>query len=233
MLDTEWLAERHKLFERFCLPSVLSQTNKNFEWVLVADSRTSDSFREVLDAYPVTVLYASFDYDFSALRTKHIRAIKLEEAIAKPLKDYLETKEANYIITSRLDSDDAISTDHIDKVQRYSKEYKKRGMPFWLNLVRGYKWCGGNVYPIGALSNPFISFIEPQGNLLTAYQCCHKVALKQGFRVDQVREGNPTWMQVIHGGNLLNKLMRYKGEMPFSNVEYIFKVRKDHEEASN
>ena len=232
MFDIEWLTARQKLFEKFTLPSVLSQTNKDFEWVLVSDSRTPDSFKTILDAYPATVLYEDFEGYLpvpkkGVLRPKNRfhRALQLEVAVAKPLKEYLETKDADYIITTRLDNDDAISTNHIDKIQHYVR-YTWRGKPFWINLVRGYKWCSGNVYPIGALQNPFISFVEPQGNLLTAYQCCHQMAPQSGFPVIQVREGEPTWMQVIHGANLMNKLMRYRGEMEFSNVSDKFKIKE-------
>ena len=224
MTDLEWLKSRQVLFERFCLPSVISQTNQNFEWVIVSDSKTPDSFRQVLDAYPATVLYADFACDFSSLKTKTIKAVRLEEAIADPLREYLKHCDADYIITSRLDNDDAISVDHIEKIQKFAKERKGSGMPFWLNLQRGYKWCGGKVYPIGALYNPFISMVEKPGELLTAYRCSHKVAFKHA-RVEQIREGHPTWLQVIHGKNLLNKLMRYRGEAPFSTVEHLFNIK--------
>ena len=226
MIDLEWLTARQKLFEKFCLPSVLSQTNKNFEWVLIADTRTPDSFRQVLNSYPATVIYWEFDFDFSSLRTKHKQAIRMEELSAYPVRDYLKGVETDWIITSRLDNDDAISVDHIDKIQTCARRLQPRGMPFWLNLQRGYKWCSGNVYPIGALQNPFISMVEKQGELLTAYIGSHKVAHKHA-RIEQIREGHPTWMQVIHGGNLLNKLMRYRGEMPFSNVRNIFKIKEN------
>jgi hypothetical protein len=226
MVDLEWLKARQILFEKFTLPSVLSQTNKNFEWIIVSDHRTPDSFRKVLDSYPATVLYADFDLtNIKLAQTSHRRGVRLEESIAAPLREYLKDVDTDYIITSRLDNDDAISVDHVDKVQRFARERKCDGMPFWLNMQRGYKWCSGNVYPIGALQNPFISMVEEQGELLTAYRCSHKVVHKHA-RMEQVREGHPTWMQVIHGANLLNKLMRYRGEMPFSNVRDIFKIKE-------
>jgi hypothetical protein len=227
-LDLEWLTARQVLFEKFCLPSVLSQTNKAFEWILVADSRTPDSFKKVLDAYPATVLYHDFEGVLTVARSRQRKAIALETVVAAPVKNYLSNIATDFIITSRLDNDDAISTNHIDKIQTCSKAMKRSPDDrFWLNLQRGYKYCRGNVYPIGALHNPFISFIEPQGALLTAYQCSHQLAPQSKFRVVQVREGHPTWMQVIHGGNVSNRLMRYKGEMPVSNVSNIFKIRKE------
>jgi hypothetical protein len=223
-LNMDWLLERKRLFEKFCLPSVLSQTNTNFEWLLMADARTPDEFRVVLDAYPATVLYVNFDLtNINKATTKQKRGIRIEESIRAPLTEYLKGVTEDYIITTRLDSDDAISTDHIDKIQRYAKQMKASGLPFWLNLQRGLKWCGGNVYPIGALHNPFVSMVETPEDPLTAYRCCHKVIYKHA-RVEQVREGHPTWMQVIHGGNLLNKLMRYRGEKPFNAVRNDFKI---------
>ena len=60
MLDPEWLKGRQTLFEKFCLPSVLSQTNKDFEWILVADERTPEEFKKVIEAYPATVVYGDF-----------------------------------------------------------------------------------------------------------------------------------------------------------------------------
>ena len=232
MLDPEWLMERQILFEKFCLPSVLSQTNKDFEWILIADERTPAVSKKVLEAYPATVVYG--DFETLPVPTKKVkrpknrfhRALQLEVAVAAPLKEYLETKDADYIITTRLDSDDAISTNHIDKIWRCIRESRHQHDRFWLNLIRGYKWCSGNVYPIGALQNPFISFVEPQGDLLTAYQCCHQLAPQSGYPVVQIREGHPTWMQVIHGGNLMNKLMRYRGEVPFSTVSHLFKIKE-------
>lgn len=231
-LDPEWLKGRQTLFEKFCLPSVLSQTNKDFEWILVADERTPEEFKKVIEAYPATVVYGDFTdmkvpkKGVKRPKNRFHRALQLEVAVAPPIKEYLESKDEDYIITTRLDSDDAISTNHIDKVWRCIRDNRSQHERFWLNLTRGYKWCSGNVYPIGALQNPFISFVEPQGELLTTYQCCHQLAPKSGFPVVNVREGHPTWMQVIHGGNLMNKLMRYRGEMPFENVKRYFTIKE-------
>ena len=228
--DLDWLLERQTLFEKFTLPSVLSQTNQNFEWILMSDTRTPDSFKKVLDAYPATVVYGDFvdikSWSSDRHKTRFNRGVQLEYAVAPALKEYLETKEADYVVTTRLDNDDAISTNHIDKIQKCVEQSWPQHDRFWLNLVRGYKWCGGNVYPIGALQNPFISFVEPQGDLLTAYQCCHQQAPGSGYPVVQIREGHPTWMQVIHGGNLMNRLMRYRGEMSFAEVSKYFTIEE-------
>jgi hypothetical protein len=84
------------------------------------------------------------------------------------------------------------------------------------------------VYPINGANNPFISFVEPAGELLTTYQTSHGQASSTGFPIVKIREGDPTWIQTIHGGNLMNKLMRKRGKKPLSAVSGIFKVEPKH-----
>lgn len=234
MLDMEWLLERQKLFEKFTLPSVQAQTNKDFEWILVSDSRTPDEFKKVLDSYPATVLYFDFEnFDWESpvftgkgTRAQHElmqRSIDLEY-IAKPLREYIGTPDTDYVITSRLDNDDGISIDHIDKIQRFAKE-NWNGKRFWLNLVRGLKYNHGDVFPVNSPHSPFISFVESPKGLLTTYHVSHTEAKKcTKHTIIQVREGKATWLQVIHGGNLLNRLKRHKGKVPFSTVAERFKI---------
>lgn len=231
MLDMEWLTARQKLFEKITLPSVMSQTNKNFEWILVSDARTPDEFKVVLDSYPATVFYFDFEGfdwespEFNGSGTKGDimqRSIDLEY-IAKPLREFIGEQKTDYVITSRLDNDDGISIDHTDKIQRFAKQYWD-GSRFWLNLVRGLKYCDGFVYPVNSAASPFISFVEPPEGLLTTYQVCHTEAKASKYSIHQVREGKGTWLQVIHGDNLLNKLMRKKGKAPFFTVVDRFKI---------
>ena len=42
----DWLAQRFDLFERFCLPSVAHQTNKNFTWLCLFDKDTPTDMRQ-------------------------------------------------------------------------------------------------------------------------------------------------------------------------------------------
>jgi hypothetical protein len=233
MIDMDWLTERQKLFEKITLPSVMAQTNKDFEWILVCDLQTPDAFKKVLESYPATIFYYDWaQHDWKSPEFKgHGPGAKQElmqrsidlEYIAGPLQDFIGKQKTDYVITSRLDNDDGISIDHIDKIQRFAKQNWK-GKRFWLNLVRGLKYNHGDVFPVNSPHSPFISFVEPPQGLLTTYQVCHTEAQKTEYNVVQVREGQPTWLQVIHGGNLLNRLKRQKGKAPFSTVAERFKI---------
>ena len=48
---TKWLEYRFSLFEKYCLPSIMNQTCKNFEWIVLFDSKTPDSFKERIASY--------------------------------------------------------------------------------------------------------------------------------------------------------------------------------------
>jgi len=232
--DLAWLKRRQKVFERFCLPSVKSQSCKDFEWLLVSDSRTPDEFKKVLDSYPATVIYYDFehyDWDEHAPPCNDLSPIMKRstqlEYIKPVLVDHIGTEDTDYVITSRCDNDDVLAIDHIERIQRFSHDQWRfsRKDKFWVSFVRGMKWCHGKVYPFNSNNNPFISFVENPEDLQTCYQVCHTLALKTDYPFYGVREGSPTWLQVIHDENLLNKLMRYRGEAPDSTIRdrFIFK----------
>ena len=154
LYDLNWLKRRQKVFERFCLPSVMSQTQKDFEWLLISDSRTPDEFRVVLDSYPATVIYPKFNsYQFEIPDvikedTSEVmkRSIKLE-CIREIVAEHIGVQDTEYVITSRCDNDDAISIDHISKIQKFA-EANWHGESFWLSLTQGYKWRDGIAYSV-------------------------------------------------------------------------------------
>lgn len=42
----EWLEHRFSLFEKYCLPSIKSQTCQDFEWIVLFDSSTPEMLKE-------------------------------------------------------------------------------------------------------------------------------------------------------------------------------------------
>lgn len=232
MYDIDWLQRRQKIFEKFCLPSVESQQCTDFEWLMVSDARTPDNFKNVLDSYPATVIYHDFEnyvWDDHAPPCDDLSPIMKRstqlEYIQQILVDHIGELDTDYVITSRCDNDDALAVDHIARVQQGAAHFREQDSEFWFSLVRGMKWCDGKVYPHNSLNNPFISFVEDPGGLHTCYQVCHTLASRTNFPVIGVREGSPTWLQVIHDENLLNKLMRVRGKADESTIRNRFKFK--------
>ena len=48
---TKWLEHRFSLFEKYCLPSILSQTCQDFEWIVLFDSMTPEKFMSKIAEY--------------------------------------------------------------------------------------------------------------------------------------------------------------------------------------
>src|SRR5258706_10927888 len=61
MYDLVWLEKRQALFEKYTLPSVMGQRNKDFEWLLISDARTPDKFKNVMDKYPARTIYKNWE----------------------------------------------------------------------------------------------------------------------------------------------------------------------------
>ncbi len=226
MYDIDWLQRRQKVFEKFCLPGVEAQENQDFEWLMVSDSRTPDKFKNVLESYPATVIYPDFENyvwddhappcnDLSSLMKRSTQL----EYISQHLIDHIGTLDTDYVITSRCDNDDALAFDHISRIQWYAKYLRRNDREFWLSFVRGLQWKDDIVYSHNSRNNPFLSFVENPEDLKTCYQVCHTLASETPYMVHVVRSGEPTWLQVVHGENLLNRVKRKgQGGHPASTI---------------
>jgi len=233
MYDLDWLLQRQKLFERYTLPSVEGQHNKDFEWLLISDARTPDSFKNVMDRWPARTIYK----DWTNYKWAEMEGIKVDspmglavriETIADVVSEAIGEQTVP-VITSRLDNDDLIAKEHMGRIQGYASElWESNGPKFWVTMTRGYRLCGDKIYPINSKCSSFVSFVEDPKNLQTAYNCVHTMternAKSNNYPFVIIREGEPTWAEVIHGGNVMNRLKRYWGERPAKDILKRFSI---------
>lgn len=108
------LIHRFKLFEMLCLPSILSQSNQGFTWVIVIDKALNklykDRLKTLIGKKEKTFL---FEYDDS------VRLDKLDW-----LKPYF-TNLPNYVITTNHDDDDALPVNYIEQMHEYLQSIEK------------------------------------------------------------------------------------------------------------
>ena len=45
-LQAAWLDERFRLFEQYCLPSIVGQTDLHFTWVILSSNQTPDWYKK-------------------------------------------------------------------------------------------------------------------------------------------------------------------------------------------
>lgn len=100
-VDEHWFEKRMKLFEMHCSPSVLAQTNVNFTWLIYVDPATNLSRFTFLKDSPIA-FELIFVVDFPAMKEDIISRIR---AASSP-----------YVITSRMDNDDVISSMYIETI---------------------------------------------------------------------------------------------------------------------
>jgi hypothetical protein len=187
--DTDqWFVHRLGLFEQFCLPSIVAQSTRRFRWFVMFDEETPPVFRS-----QVETLFAACPSHFIALftTTDRYRADVLAHVAA----------DARYLITTRLDNDDAFHHRAIETIQQH---FDGQDLGF-INLIEGYVLQDGRVRLRREPSNPFISLVERRtaDGFRTVY-CGNHSHLSNLARIQQVETGEPLWLRVIHERNLLN-----------------------------
>jgi Putative rhamnosyl transferase len=193
-IDLTWLSHRFDLFERFCYPSVRAQTNLDFQWLVYFDIETPSVFKERI------ARYASWE-NFSPiyLDTEFSDQINQEKVFS------LIQEKTEYLITTRLDNDDAVCVSFIQDIQDSfeAKEFE------FISFVNGYVLDTGKLYSFKYVNNPFMSLVErikpkSAGEIRTIL-CGEHSQLSVLGNIKQV-EAESTWLQVVHGKNVSNRI---------------------------
>ena len=194
----DWMIHRFNFFNKICYPSIENQSNQNFEWLVFFDKETTDTTG--FNKYPKMIPILMYDYD---------------DWNYKYINRYLRPRiksDTKWIITTRLDNDDALHYDYIKDVQE-----RFNGEEILLNYTDGY------IYNIESeqvnyfnyvVSNPFITLIEKtpiDNNMIktcnyTTHPYMQKVFQKINISTNKNR---PMWLQIIHDKNIGN-VMRGK-----------------------
>jgi hypothetical protein len=191
-----WLESRFALFEHYCLPSILQQTTSNFLWLLLVH----DGFEQV-------------HADRLAGYSERIRVVRDPFRI----QDWLQPA-VDCLITTRLDSDDALHQGALLHVQRYARAFVLSQQSVWLhNFLNGVQLQAGTraAYACTKPDSAFLSLFErvhPDKVPITALGGNHsKMATEFPSYQDTAFRG---WCMVIHGGNVRNRLRRGAPVLP-------------------
>lgn len=201
----DWLEQRFALFEKYCLPSVKCQTVKNFTWLCLFDSETPEKYRRRIEAiskeFPilqpcyVTAEEAShYMDDNEQLRCRFIR-----ENVAKRMDN-----DAEWVITTNLDNDDAIRKDMVEKLQEVFLQSPRERL---VSLNIGYQYFveKNAVVRMYYPHNHFLTLVErTDKDFCTVEYYGHASARKKLEYIDVFEK--PYWMEVVHGHNVSNEL---------------------------
>jgi hypothetical protein len=133
---------------------------------------------------------------------------------------YYKAGDVGFVINTNLDSDDAISREFLETVQK-----NFRGEREFLNIERGIALKDGIAYGRRSEHSPFRSFVEPRNNVQSVYVTIHGGSHNIA-PVRQIASNNPDacWLQLMHGENLTNKLAKKSQDKgyPFERKAYLF-----------
>jgi Putative rhamnosyl transferase len=205
-LDSEWLGKRLRLFQDICVPSVLNQIAQSFHWILFVDSKTPEPFLSSL-------LELSQRNVFSIEWTTN----EFSPMIAAQAMTERGLGVRPFLITTRLDNDDALAPHALVTIQR---AFSNQAFEF-VNLFLGYELHDGNFYLRPYIANPFISLIERTSasrEISTVYCRQHNTIMDSHVR--QVFT-SPAWLQVMHGDNIANvrRGVRVSSRRPLRSFE--------------
>lgn len=126
-LDPVWLVERLGLFDTYCAASLESQTLKDFSVLIAFDADTHENYiRTVCDCVkgvavkPVLVdAGANYNARFNAF--------------------VQDDTDAEFVALTRLDSDDALAPDYMERVDFYARREIEKGMvePLYIAFPHG------------------------------------------------------------------------------------------------
>lgn len=219
---SEWLASRLELLRRFPLPAVAAQTSDTFTWVLFCDESTD---RDVLDE-----LYE----EERRVPTMKVALTNAERTPLDVVRSLVEP-DSDLLITTRLDSDDAIAEPYIEAIQSYAEPFHHSSHErMVINFPSGYRLAAGDgeprLYRDWMLNSSFHSLFErprlaqPETVMETTHTVLreryagyrHLAELPLGHTTGHARlhqhypthhdESMAPWMIVVHGGNLVNKI---------------------------
>ena len=221
-LTREWLEYRLGLLRRYTLPSVAAQTVSSFTWLLFCDESTDAEILEELrmEERRLSTLQLAL--------TGNSRApLDLVRAMVQPDTDVL--------ITTRLDSDDAIAKRYVERIQSYAETFHhSRHERIIVNCPRGYRLQLGDdrprLYRDWMPNSPFHSLFERprRTSVETVLSGVHETLRRRYAdqrRLETLRTGGtgghgrmhqhypthqdesmPAWLIVVHGGNMVNRI---------------------------
>lgn len=196
-LHDDWMAHRFELFSRYCFPSVVAQSEKNFSWLIYLESTTTP-----IHLQQITALVSPFPFI-------QIRLVNGYFGCMEDIDQCMTSTTAEFVITSRMDNDDAIGVDYIRTIQNHFTPVDKN----LIILLHGYGYnpiqhVASRLHHIA--HNPFGSFIEKRkidGGHISVRGFPHGNP-PAGTTQIEVRT-QYAWLRIFHDRNVLSKPFGY------------------------
>jgi N-acetylglucosaminyl-diphospho-decaprenol L-rhamnosyltransferase len=187
-----WLRDRVSLFERYCIPSVLAQRNRNFTWLIYFDIESPRWLKQTVADHASAGLY-------NPLFRTSVSPAELTADIESALGG-----RRDQLLTTNLDNDDALALDFIDRLQSVRPSAQRRAIFF----VHGLILNDDALYVRADRHNAFCSVLEPWEMPRTCWADWHNL-LHRSMPVLELAD-HAAWLQVIHDANVSNRIRGHR-----------------------
>ncbi|NVK53915.1 MAG: hypothetical protein HWD85_13350 [Flavobacteriaceae bacterium] len=190
----EWLEKRIKLFFRYCYPSILNQSDKDFEWWVFFDLQTNS---HIIDEIRNKDKEGLIEFKFSTWG-------KFRDDILFELNKI--SGSYDYLLNARIDSDDAISKYNIEEVKKYFlSNIDHIPNSFVLNPLTGLVFDTDNtiLYQKKLKNNPFQVLVQKHGKVFNSVFTFQHQTASINFPVFNISK-IPFWLMVVHETNWQN-----------------------------
>lgn len=183
-----WLHERVELFERFTVPSVRAQTVP-VHWIVYLDPESPAWLLKRLAPWIAEGL-------FEPIYRESVPSAQLVADIRR-----VAGTNSTRLITTNLDNDDGLAANFAERVLAADPGGTGR---FAIYLASGLVYSPAGLYRRKDPTNAFVSVAESWEAPVTCWAGWHNLLPRQMQAV--VESGEPTWLQVVHGRNVSNRV---------------------------
>lgn len=179
-VDDDGLRHRLGLFRSFTLTSVRAQTSRSFRWFVLCDEDSPPWLLSELEAEPVVEVLRMGEWAV--------------EAFVETIGPHV--RRGARLVTTRLDNDDALATDLVERVQPLARPLDVGFIlfPNGLFYSEGLLHCGRDDL------NAFVTRVEST-SARTVYEFPHIEVARHG---PVVQHRDRMWIQVVHDCKVYN-----------------------------
>lgn len=183
-----WLRDRIELFERYTVPSVAAQTNRDVRWIVYLDPESPEWLLERIRPHAE-----------AGLLNPVLRATVSREELLSDIRATLGTPR-EILVTSNLDNDDGLASDYSERMVSVATKHPRTA----IYLTRGIVQGGRAAYLNLDRHNAFVAVRETWDDPVSAWSDYHTAL---GHHMPTIEVGGaPGWLQVVHGANVSNRV---------------------------
>ncbi|HEX8341305.1 MAG TPA: glycosyltransferase [Tepidisphaeraceae bacterium] len=184
----DWFAMRAQLFKSSVVASVEQQTVAPRQVFVLMDTGDRDLWVQHLDLpAPYVPLFVSGSGASDAVAAR------------------IMADRAKNVVLCRLDSDDAVSANYLEKMAGLAREFWRQGkLKAYIVACNGYITDLQQIQKIYSNCPPFISLYTRQYKGENIFDIEHQDIVRRSPHM----LGNVRWMQIVHGSNIANRTYR-------------------------